>query len=79
MEEITNQPAVTTGDWVVTMLISAIPIVGIIMLFVWAFGSGTNPSKANWAKAALIWMVIGIVIFILFSWIFGTAFLSFFG
>ncbi|NCC71966.1 MAG: hypothetical protein EOM06_01095 [Sphingobacteriia bacterium] len=79
MEEITNRPAVTTGDWVLTMLITAIPIVGIIMLFVWAFSSGTNPSKANWAKAALIWMVIGIVIVILFSWIFGTAFLSFFG
>lgn len=54
------------GDWVLTMLILAIPLVGVIMLFVWAFGSGTNPNKANFAKAALIWVVIGIVLSILF-------------
>jgi hypothetical protein len=46
------------------------------MLFVWAFGSNTNESKANWAKAALIWFVIIIGIYILFALIFGAALLS---
>ena len=64
---------VTLGDWMITILLSAIPIVNIIMLFVWAFGSNTNPSKANWAKATLIWMLIGIVLFVLFMVIVGTA------
>ena len=36
------------------------------MLFVWGFGSNTQPSKANWAKAALIMMGIGIVLSFLF-------------
>ena len=54
------------GDWVITSLIVAIPIVGFVMLFVWGFGSNTQPSKANWAKATLIMIGISIVIFLLF-------------
>jgi hypothetical protein len=64
---------VTLGEWMITILLSAIPIVNIVMLFVWAFGSNTNPSKANWAKATLIWMVIGVVLAILFVVVIGTA------
>lgn len=41
-----------------------IPLVNLIMLFVWAFG-GSNPSKANFAKASLMWALIGIVFYIL--------------
>ena len=54
------------GDWIITSLIVAIPIVGFVMLFVWGFGSNTQPSKANWAKATLIVIGISIVIFLLF-------------
>ena len=62
-----NQQAqvMSTKDWVITLLISFIPFVGFIMLFVWAFGSGENPNKSNWAKATLIWLVIGICLFVL--------------
>jgi hypothetical protein len=70
-----NKPVLSVGDWFVTILITAIPLVGLIMLFVWAFGSGTNPNKANWAKAQLIWMLIAIVISI---FIFGVLGLSLF-
>lgn len=67
-------PVISVKDWLITILLLAIPIVNIIMLFVWAFGGGTNPSKANYAKAALIWALIGIVIYIvLFVLILGTA------
>jgi hypothetical protein len=55
----------SVGDWVITMLIASIPLIGIIMLFVWAFGSDTNLSKKNWAKAILIFFGIIIVIYIL--------------
>jgi len=52
----------SVGDWFITILITSIPLVGLIMLLVWGFSSGTNINKANWAKATLIWYVIGIVI-----------------
>lgn len=60
-----NKSVVSLGDWLVTMLIMCLPIVNIIMLFVWAFGSGTAESKSNWAKAQLVWMLIGIILVIL--------------
>ena len=69
-----NNSVVSVGDWMVTILLMAIPIVNIIMLFVWAFGSSTPVSKANWAKASLIWMVIAIAITIIFAGIFGAIF-----
>lgn len=64
-------------DWLITMLITAIPLVGIIMLFVWAFGDGTNQNKANYAKASLIWLVIValigmILVFMFFGLILGS-------
>ena len=60
---------ISVGEWVITIIIIAIPIVGFIMLFVWGFGSNTQPSKANWAKAALIMIGISILLSALF---FGT-------
>ncbi|TRX58634.1 hypothetical protein FNH22_12190 [Fulvivirga sp. M361] len=60
-------------DWVITLLISAIPLVGFIMMFVWAFGSGTNPNKANWAKGALIIVAIFFVLYFIFIALFGAA------
>lgn len=67
---------VSTADWFLTILITAIPIVGFVMLFVWAFGSNTRPSKANWAKATLLWLLVGIVIYGFIAAIFGFAILS---
>lgn len=62
-----NKSVVSIGDWIITMIIMAIPLVNIIMLFVWAFGSNTAESKANWAKASLIFAVLGIIISIIFG------------
>ena len=54
------------SDWLVTYLIMLIPLVNLIMIFVWGFGSNTQPSKANWAKASLIWFSILIIVYVLF-------------
>lgn len=69
---------ISTGDWVITLLILAIPLVNLIMLFVWAFGSGTNINKANFAKAALIWVAISIVLGIIITVTTGAAMFSIF-
>jgi len=69
-------PVMSVKDWLITTLICAIPVVGFVMLFVWAFGSEGNPNRANWAKASLIWMAIVFALVILF-W--GTLAAVFFG
>lgn len=70
MNNVANEP-VTVGNWMLTYLIMCIPIVNLVMLFVWAFSGNVPPSKANWAKASLIWLLIGIVLWILLVMVFG--------
>lgn len=62
---------VTIGDWVVTFIVTAIPLVGFIMLIVWAVGTDTHPSKKSWAQATLIFMVISLVLVIAFILVIG--------
>jgi hypothetical protein len=68
--------AVSLGDWMLTLFLMFLPLVNIIMLFVWAFSNGTPESKANWAKASLIWMAIGIVLYVLLFAIIGASFMG---
>ena len=55
-------PVISVGEWMVTLLILFIPIVNIIMLFIWGFGGGVNKMKANYCKASLIWVAIGLIL-----------------
>lgn len=64
---------VSLGDWILTLIILAIPIVGLVMLFVWGFSSGTHPSKQNYCRAVLIFALIAFVLAILFGLMGGFA------
>lgn len=61
-----NEKPLSVKDWVITLIIVAIPLVGIIMLLVWAFDDNGNVNKKNFAKGSLIVMLIMIVISIIF-------------
>ena len=50
------------GEWVLTLLIMAIPCVNIVMCCVWAFGKTGNLNRRNFCRAQLIFMAIGIVL-----------------
>lgn len=71
-----DAPIISIGEWIITLIIAAIPLVGFIMLFVWGFGSGTNPTKANFAKATLVMIAVGIVLWFLFIGAIITAIMS---
>ena len=54
------------GWWLLTFLISIIPVVNIVMLIIWAAGSNPkNTVRKNWARAKLIWAVIMTVLSVL--------------
>ena len=65
----TNSTSTTipTSEWVLTLFLSAIPIVNIVLLCVWEFGSKTAESKKNWAKATLIWLIVAIAASLIFG------------
>jgi len=73
-------PVVSVKEWLITSLILLIPIVNIVMIFIYAFGTGHNPSKSNYFKASLIMacIMIGlyILLMILFFAIFGSALMT---
>jgi hypothetical protein len=73
MENRSSAPVMSLGDWLITFIVLAIPLVNIVMLFVWGFSSSANPNKANFCKAYLILALIGIVLFFLFG---GMAFMA---
>ena len=52
---------ITVKEWIIYLLLLCIPVVNIVCLIMWAFGSSdTNPSRKNWAKAQII---IGLLAF----------------
>ena len=63
-------PIVSVKEWLITNLILMIPLVNIVMTFVWAFGSNTNPNKANYFKATLILFAIVMVIYLVLAVVF---------
>ena len=66
-----NSQILNYKDWALTIFITGIPLVGIIMLLVWAFSEETNIHKKNWAKGNLLLMLIMLIIFAIFIFFFG--------
>ncbi|WP_243156485.1 hypothetical protein [Clostridium sp. C8-1-8] len=62
-----NSQPMTLGNWVVTMILLAIPIVNLVLLFVWGFGTNVNKSKKTYCQATLIFSAIIIVLTIVVS------------
>ncbi len=50
----TEYKPLTIGNWILTLIILAVPLVNIIMLIVWAASGATHPSKKSFAQAYLI-------------------------
>lgn len=53
------------GEFTLMEFIARIPLVNIILFFIWGFGSDTNENKRNWARSRLIWVGIGFVLSII--------------
>ncbi len=57
------------GGWIGTVILSAIPLVGFILLICWAAGMGgaEHQDRRNWALAQIIIQVVAIVLVIIIS------------
>ena len=66
-----NTPAMSYKDWALTIFLASLPIIGFILVLVWAFDSETNIHKKNWAKGNLLIMIIVFVLVFMFLFIFG--------
>lgn len=66
-----NTQTLSAKEWALTIFISGLPLVGLIMLLIWAFSEDTNIHKKNWAKGSLILMLIVLAIMFAFLFLFG--------
>lgn len=59
----THSPAPTSvAGWILTYIVMCIPVVNIVMLIVWAASASTEPSKSNWAKATLFFILLSVLL-----------------
>ena len=66
-----KKPPTSLGEWIIAVLVKRLPLIGLIMLIVWATDKNTDPEKANWAKAELIVKLIIFALVIIFIAVIG--------
>ena len=71
-----NYQPMLLKDWINTYLLLLIPIVNIVLMFIWAFGKNVNQSKKTFFQAQLIFSAAVLVLYVVF---FGTIISSFLG
>lgn len=63
------------GEWLLTLIVIAIPFVNLIMLFIWAFGEG-NTNRKNFSRAYLIYTLaifVLAIVWIILMMVLGAA------
>lgn len=75
--QVPLEEPVSLGDWILTLIIMAIPCVNLIMMFVWGFGSGVKTSKKNYCRAMLVFLLIAVVFYLLIIALLGASVFGF--
>ncbi|HLX96770.1 MAG TPA: hypothetical protein VKU37_13585 [Verrucomicrobiae bacterium] len=52
---------VSVGSWMGMIFVTAIPVIGQLMVLIWAF-SGENESRKNYYRAILSWILILVLL-----------------
>ena len=69
-----NTTDMSVGDWVLTLILTAIPLVGFICLIVWAVSSSPEKrSRKNWAIAQFILTLVILVLTVVLIAVYGAA------
>ena len=62
---------ITPKKWALYGFVASIPLIGLIMLLIWAFGGDDNETRKNWAQGMLLLYLILIIVNILFFFVIG--------
>jgi len=57
---------ISVGYWIWMMFVKAIPSIGFIMIFVWAF-TGDNESRKNYFRAILAWFAVLVALLVILA------------
>lgn len=74
LEEDIATSSTTLGSWVISIIISAIPVIGIVFLILWGTEKHSHhPDRKVWAQAMLIIILVLFVFFIGVAMVAGTS------
>ncbi len=59
--EYSERP-LSVGDWLLTLIVLAIPGLNIILYGYWAFFSNGNRGRINFCRASLIFIIVGFAL-----------------
>lgn len=67
VQTIKDKP-LSVGDWIITLIILSIPLVGFIFLLYWSLSSSSNTNRKNFCIAYLVifLIIIAIVVALMF-------------
>jgi hypothetical protein len=65
---------ISTGGWFGIMFLLALPALNLLLLIIWAVGGANRENKRNFARAVLLWMVIGTALSVIIMLVFSIAF-----
>lgn len=60
-----KEEPISTKSYVGIMFLLIIPVLNLLLLIIWACGGCRKKNKRNFARAALLWFVIGSILSIL--------------
>ena len=63
--QIGEHKPISVTEWILTSLILIVPVVNIVILFIFGFSKNIHPCKANWAKAQLLIFAIILILFVI--------------
>ncbi|WP_461810450.1 hypothetical protein [Faecalimonas sp.] len=60
-----DNEVMSVGEWLLTILVTIIPCLGLVLYLVWAFGKNENVNRRNYCKAWLIYWLIQTILIII--------------
>ena len=66
-----DQKPLNFKEWALNIFLAGLPLIGLILLLVWAFNDSGNIHRKEWAKGMLLIYLIIIILWILFMFVFG--------
>lgn len=70
------EPVITPVKWMIYFIVTSIPVIGTIMLLIWAFSNDGRLTRQNWAKGMLLFYVVMIILSIIIFVIFGAGIMA---
>ena len=68
-----NEQPMSVSEWLLTIIVLAIPLVNIVLYLYWSYSSSGNLNRRNYCRASLIIFLIALGIAVLFALLGGLA------